>query len=142
VNIGDPMPDLTEAEHRVLVMQTKLHPWAKADPGCRFDDLANLAAAGTSRTTLYRDPISARSHASIKPVKPAISRRSSAPACETTPSPSAVPFTLPSRPLRFTRQVPFREVFGSFEDPHSPLQDRHFDVSNDLTSRKRVQQRG
>ena len=42
MNIGDPWPDLTEAEHRVLVMQTKLHQWAKADPGRRFDDLANL----------------------------------------------------------------------------------------------------
>ena len=42
MNIGDPWPDLIEAEHRVLVMQTKLHQWAKADPGRRFDDLANL----------------------------------------------------------------------------------------------------
>ncbi len=42
MNIGDPWPDLDEAEHRVLVMQTKLHQWAKADPGRRFDDLANL----------------------------------------------------------------------------------------------------
>jgi RNA-directed DNA polymerase len=42
VNVGDPWPDLIEAEHRVLVMQTKLHQWAKADPGRRFDDLANL----------------------------------------------------------------------------------------------------
>ena len=42
MNIGDPWPDLIEAEHRVLVMQTRLHQWAKADPGRRFDDLANL----------------------------------------------------------------------------------------------------
>ena len=42
MNIGDPCPDLIEAEHRVLVMQTKLHQWAKADPGRRLDDLANL----------------------------------------------------------------------------------------------------
>jgi len=42
VNIGAPWPDLDEAEHRVLGMQTKLHQWAKADPGRRFDDLANL----------------------------------------------------------------------------------------------------
>jgi RNA-directed DNA polymerase len=42
VNIGAPWPDLSEAEHRVLVMQTKLHQWATADPGRRFDDLANL----------------------------------------------------------------------------------------------------
>ncbi len=42
MNIGAPWPDLDEAEHRVLVMQTKLHQWAVADPGRRFDDLANL----------------------------------------------------------------------------------------------------
>jgi RNA-directed DNA polymerase len=42
VNIGDPWPDLYEAERRVLVMQSKLHRWAAADPGRRFDDLANL----------------------------------------------------------------------------------------------------
>jgi RNA-directed DNA polymerase len=36
------MLDLDEAERRVLAMQTKLHQWAKADPGRRFDDLANL----------------------------------------------------------------------------------------------------
>ncbi len=42
MNIGAPWPDLDEAEHRVLVMQTKLHQWATADSGRRFDDLANL----------------------------------------------------------------------------------------------------
>ncbi len=42
MNIGAPWPDLDEAERRVLVMQTKLHQWAVADPGRRFDDLANL----------------------------------------------------------------------------------------------------
>jgi RNA-directed DNA polymerase len=42
VNTGASWPDLDEAEHRVLVMQTKLHQWAMADPGRRFDDLANL----------------------------------------------------------------------------------------------------
>ena len=42
MNIGAPWPDLVEAELRVLVMQTKLHQWAMADPGRRFDDLANL----------------------------------------------------------------------------------------------------
>ncbi len=42
MNIGAPWPDLDEAEHRVLAMQTKLHQWAMADPGRRFDDLANL----------------------------------------------------------------------------------------------------
>ncbi len=42
MNTGAPWPDLDEAESRVLTMQTKLHQWAKADPGRRFDDLFNL----------------------------------------------------------------------------------------------------
>ena len=42
MNTGAPWPGLDEAEYRVHVMQTKLHQWAKADPGRRFDDLANL----------------------------------------------------------------------------------------------------
>ena len=42
VNIGEPWPDLDEAELRVHQMQTKLHQWATADPGRRFDDLFNL----------------------------------------------------------------------------------------------------
>ncbi|MCA1702146.1 MAG: group II intron reverse transcriptase/maturase, partial [Actinobacteria bacterium] len=42
MNIGAPWPGLDEAEQRVLVMQAKLHQWAKADPDRRFDDLANL----------------------------------------------------------------------------------------------------
>lgn len=42
MNTGAPGPDLYEAESRVLAMQEKLHQWAKADPGRRFDDLANL----------------------------------------------------------------------------------------------------
>jgi RNA-directed DNA polymerase len=42
VKSGDPWPDLDEAEHRVLMMQRKLHRWAVAEPGHRFDDLANL----------------------------------------------------------------------------------------------------
>ena len=42
MNTGAPWPDLSEAESRVLVMQTKLYQWAKADPGRRFDDLFNL----------------------------------------------------------------------------------------------------
>jgi len=35
-------PSLREAEQRVLAMQTKLHQWAVADHGRRFDDLFNL----------------------------------------------------------------------------------------------------
>lgn len=42
MNTDDPWPGLDEAEYRVLVMQKKLHRWAVADPGRRFDDLANL----------------------------------------------------------------------------------------------------
>jgi RNA-directed DNA polymerase len=42
VNTSVPWPSLAEAETRVLVMQTKLHNWAKAGPGRRFDDLYNL----------------------------------------------------------------------------------------------------
>jgi RNA-directed DNA polymerase len=42
VNTGDPFPGLYEAEYRVLVMQQKLHRWAMADRGRRFDDVFNL----------------------------------------------------------------------------------------------------
>jgi RNA-directed DNA polymerase len=42
VNIGDPWPDLYEAEQRVLVMQRKLHQWAISEPDRCFDDLFNL----------------------------------------------------------------------------------------------------
>jgi RNA-directed DNA polymerase len=42
VNIGDPWPELDEAQARVLAMQRKLHHWAKTDPGRRFNDLHNL----------------------------------------------------------------------------------------------------
>jgi len=42
VNTGAPWPVHDEAEARVLGMQTKLHHWAKADPGRRFDDMFNL----------------------------------------------------------------------------------------------------
>lgn len=42
MNIGDPWPDLDQAEARVLAMQRKLHHWAKTDPSRRFDDIHNL----------------------------------------------------------------------------------------------------
>ena len=46
MNTGEPtpgfFPEREEAEWRVLRMQRKLHRWAVADPGRRFDDLANL----------------------------------------------------------------------------------------------------
>ena len=42
MNIGASWPDRDSAERRVLVMQTKLHQWAVADPGRCFDDIYNL----------------------------------------------------------------------------------------------------
>ena len=42
MNTGASQLDLMVAEMRVLAMQTKLHQWAKADPGRCFDDLFNL----------------------------------------------------------------------------------------------------
>ena len=42
MNTGEPFPGLYEAEYRVLVMQQKLHQWAMADRGRRFDDVFNL----------------------------------------------------------------------------------------------------
>jgi RNA-directed DNA polymerase len=54
VNTGDPWPDLDEAEHRVRVMQTKLHQWATADPGRRFDDLFNLVYDPAFLTVAWR----------------------------------------------------------------------------------------
>ena len=43
MNTGASWPSLSEANARVLSMQTKLHCWAAAEPDRRFDDLANLA---------------------------------------------------------------------------------------------------
>ena len=34
--------DITSAWHRVLTIQTKLHQWARTDPGRVFDDVFNL----------------------------------------------------------------------------------------------------
>ena len=42
VNTDAPRPSLDEAKARVLGIQTKLHRWATADAGRRFDDLFNL----------------------------------------------------------------------------------------------------
>ena len=42
MNIGEPWPDLSEAEWRVHRMQEKLHQWAGTNPTRRFDDLYNL----------------------------------------------------------------------------------------------------
>jgi RNA-directed DNA polymerase len=42
VNTNASMPDLSEAEQRVLNIQTKLHQWAADDPNGRFDELYNL----------------------------------------------------------------------------------------------------
>ena len=44
VNTGEPdyWPSFWDAEARVRVMQVKLHRWATAESGRRFDDLFNL----------------------------------------------------------------------------------------------------
>lgn len=42
VNTGASWPDLSEAESRVLKIQTKLHQWATDAPDRRFDDLYNF----------------------------------------------------------------------------------------------------
>ncbi|MDQ3455788.1 MAG: group II intron reverse transcriptase/maturase, partial [Actinomycetota bacterium] len=46
MNSGEPSsrlwPGQSEAWARVLAMQTKLHRWATAEPGRRFNDLHNL----------------------------------------------------------------------------------------------------
>ena len=54
MNTGAPWPGLDEAEYRVRVMQTKLHQWAKADPGRRFDDLFNLVYDPAFLTVAWR----------------------------------------------------------------------------------------
>lgn len=42
MNTGAPWLDFSQAEARVLAMQTKLHRWATAEPDRCFDDLFNL----------------------------------------------------------------------------------------------------
>jgi RNA-directed DNA polymerase len=44
VNTDEPELRLSQAERRVLEIQTKLHRWARDDPHRRFDDLFNLVA--------------------------------------------------------------------------------------------------
>jgi RNA-directed DNA polymerase len=54
MNIGAPWPGQDEAESRVHGMQTKLHQWAKADPGRRFDDVFNLVHDPAFLTVAWR----------------------------------------------------------------------------------------
>lgn len=42
MNVGASWPEPSEAQSRVLEMQSKLHQWARADAGRRFDDVYNL----------------------------------------------------------------------------------------------------
>lgn len=53
VNIGALLEDPYRVRRRVLGMQTKLHRWAVADPGRRFDDLYNLVADPAFLVTAY-----------------------------------------------------------------------------------------
>ena len=62
MNIGAPWPDLSEAERRVRVMQTKLHQWAKTDPGRCFDDLYNLVYDPAFLTVAWRRVRATRVH--------------------------------------------------------------------------------
>ena len=54
MNTGAPWPDQEEAESRVHRMQTKLHQWAKADPGRRFDNVFNLVYDPAFLTVAWR----------------------------------------------------------------------------------------
>ena len=54
MNTGASWPSLIEAESRVLAMQTKLHQWAMADNGRRFDDLYNLVYDPAFIVTAWR----------------------------------------------------------------------------------------
>ena len=91
MNIGAPWPGLIEAEHRVLVMQTKLHRWAKADPGRRFDDLANLVydpaflVTAWNRVRGNKGAYTSRS----APSTSCAERASTSSSCSPTPSESA-----------------------------------------------------
>lgn len=54
MNIGASWPTPSEAEARVLRMQTKLHQWASDDPERRFVDLFNLVADPAFLLTAWR----------------------------------------------------------------------------------------
>ena len=76
MNIGAPWPGRDKAWNRVPAMQTKLHRWAKDDPGRRFDDLYNLVydpasssrrGAGSRATRAREPPGSTGSHHARSP---------------------------------------------------------------------------
>lgn len=54
MNTGAPWPGLDEAEARVHAMQAKLHQWAMADSGRRFDDVFNLVYDPAFLTVAWR----------------------------------------------------------------------------------------
>lgn len=54
VNTGAALRAPFAAEQRVLDIQAKLHRWAAADPGRRFDDLFNLVADPAFLVTAWR----------------------------------------------------------------------------------------
>ena len=54
MNTGASWPSFIEAGSRVLAMQTKLHQWAMADNGRRFDDLYNLVYDPAFLVTAWR----------------------------------------------------------------------------------------
>ncbi len=54
MNTGASWPGQDEAESRVHGLQMKLHQWAKADPGRRFDDVFNLVYDPAFLTVAWR----------------------------------------------------------------------------------------
>jgi hypothetical protein len=51
------------------------------------------------------------------------------PACDTTPWPSADTFTRETAAILFTCEVPSRQHYGTLDNSHHALQDRHFRLS-------------
>lgn len=54
MNTDTRWPGPEEAESRVHRMQTKLHQWAKVDPGRRFDDVFDLVYDPAFLTVAWR----------------------------------------------------------------------------------------
>src|SRR5665811_1145909 len=62
----------------------------------------------------------------VKPDRSATSRSRPTPACETTPSPSALTLTRGTIAIVFTQKVPPRAGHGTSDKSYYPLRDRHF----------------
>jgi hypothetical protein len=78
----------------------------------------------------------------VSPVSRASSRSIPTPACDTTPTPSALTFTRRDRLLRFTREVPFRTRTRTLSKSQFSLRDRHFALSTTRVATIRVKHSG